>query len=150
MDDKLIRGILSGLIGSIAKDILGVILLYVVKLTTVSYWDYAGLIIFLREPKGIAEHLFSTFVQFLFGMFLGAVYAYLSPLLRCRYYLIKGAAYGILVWFVISVAILVFKLNIEGHAALNTAVANSLTAAVYGVVMAAADFYLGKEAKPKK
>jgi hypothetical protein len=145
MEDKLIRGILSGFVGSIAKDILGVILLYVVKLTTVSYWDYAGLIILLREPKGLAEHLFSTFVQLLFGMFLGAIYAYLSPLLRCKFYIIKGAAYGILVWFVISVAILVFKLNIEGHAALNTAIANFLTAVVYGVVMAIANFYLGKE-----
>lgn len=143
--DKFIRGIFSGLAGSIAKDILSVFFLYIIKLTTVSYWDYAGFIILLRQPKGIAEHLFSTFVQLLFGMFLGVIYAYLSPLLKCKYYLVKGAAYGTLIWFTISVAILVFKINIEGHATLNTAIGNFLTAVVYGTVMAVVYFYLGKE-----
>lgn len=142
MKDKFIRGMISGFAGSVAKDFLGLILVYIIKLTPLSFWDYAGMIVFLRRPKGVMEYLFSMLIQLSFGMFLGSVYSYLSPLLNSKHYIIKGAVYGTVVWFGISTAILVFKLNIEGHSTLNTAIANLLTALVYGAVLGVSDNYL--------
>ncbi|HEX3047435.1 MAG TPA: hypothetical protein VHY08_21970 [Bacillota bacterium] len=147
MKDKFMGGIASGFAGSIVKDMLGVIFLYVIKLTRLTYWDYAGYLVLLRQPKGAIEHLFSTFVELLFGMSLGVIYAYLAPLLSCKYNLIKGAAYGTFIWFAISMAVLVFKLNIEGHARLNTAIANFLTAVAYGVVTAIANSYFNEKSE---
>jgi hypothetical protein len=89
MEDKFIKGIICGLYGGIVKDILGFIVKYFLKFTSIIYWDYAGILAYGRPPKTLLEIVIAILIELGFGVSLGIIFIYLTALIKSKHYLLK-------------------------------------------------------------
>lgn len=148
MNDRLVRGMLSGFIAGIAMNIID-LALYYLGFLQLRYLDWAAIIIYSTKPVNLAEALFAQFAQLIFISFLGIVFAYSILFIKSKNILLRGLTFGIGTWFFLYAITELFK--VEGTVPLrfNTAFSNFVTSAIYGLVLAYMLTFLDKKAKNK-
>ena len=100
--------------------------------------DTASELMIGRLPLNAFESIVAEVATFFFSGFLGIGFAYLIQHVNSRYYLFKGWAYGIFVWFAIFTVIALFKMPDLYYHAPYTVVSNIISASIFGVVLAEA------------
>jgi hypothetical protein len=69
MDERFVNGILGGIIAGVAKNIPNALFHNWLKLTGLSFWDYAAEIALFRHPRGWGEHLYALLFEAFFSIF---------------------------------------------------------------------------------
>ncbi|NLY76268.1 MAG: hypothetical protein GX075_13380, partial [Firmicutes bacterium] len=135
MEQKIINGVLAGTIAGILKDVPDSIFHNVLKKTDLTFWDYAGIVMFGRHPHGFWETCFSFFFEIVFSILLGTIFVYLVERLNLKRRLLWGALYGGIVWFAIRAAVAGFQIKALLHNNLATSAANSFNSIIYGLIL---------------
>lgn len=134
MNDRFMRGFLSGLVAGIAMDAIDLTLFWL-KIDTVRFLDYASVISFEKKASGPLEVILALVIELVFKASLGALFVYIIPNLKSKYLIIKGGLFGVATWFSIYAVILLTKatkfpkLDVGGSL---SQLANSL---IYGIVL---------------
>jgi hypothetical protein len=142
MDEKLLNGIIGGIVAGFLKDIPNAIFHNLLKLTGLSFWDYSAQVVLFRHPQGLGEQFYALAYEVLFSIFIGVIYVMLQNKLKSGHYLVWGAVYGSLVWFMVQAAILAFQIQALMKTDLSTSVVNSICSIFYGIVLAWIVHYL--------
>ncbi|TCL58313.1 hypothetical protein EDC14_10426 [Hydrogenispora ethanolica] len=145
MNEKFSTGVIGGVIAGLLKDIPDAVFYYGFKLTSLTFWDYAGTIALGHHPRSAAEQIYAVFYEVIFSIFVGIVFVYLAPYFETRRYLLRGAIYGAMVWFAIRAAVIAYRMEplIDGN--LLGATINSMNSIVYGIVLGALVHHLERK-----
>ncbi|HBE77692.1 MAG TPA: hypothetical protein DDW65_07875 [Firmicutes bacterium] len=137
MEDRFLIGFISGLIGGISSDVVG-IPLYILKLTKLRLIDYAAIFILGKEPRGMLEIIFGLLLHWGFSGALGIIFAYLvnHQIITKRYLWIKGGLFGLGSWFVINVLSTLYKVKRLAVISVETAIILAATSLLVGIIMA--------------
>lgn len=133
--DRLIRGFTAGLISGIAVDVLD-LLSNTLGIDEMTYFDWAGIVIFGSTPNKLSEYMVSVFAQLFLCGILGIIYAYLIPQVTSKNHLLKGWIFGVTTWFVFFLAAFVFKLGPLLKLQEDSAGSDAITGSVFGIVLA--------------
>jgi RsiW-degrading membrane proteinase PrsW (M82 family) len=147
MDEKLSNGIIGGIVAGIVKDIPNAVFHNLLKLTGLSFWDYSAQIALFRHPRGWGEQFYALAFEVIFCIVIGIIYVYLKDKLKTGHYLIRGAIYGALVWFIIQAVILAFRIHALMNTDFLTSIVNSLCSVFYGILLAFIIHYLEERRK---
>lgn len=142
MDERFTNGIISGAIAGILKNIPNAIFHNWLKLSELSFWDYFAAVALFRHPSNLGEQLYVFIYEVCFCALLGIIYIYLKEKVRTDHYLIKGAIYGFLIWFLVHTLILAYRIQQLIKTDLTTSLVNSLCSIVYGLLLAWIIHYL--------
>lgn len=130
------RGLLAGVAGGIVASLVNIVLVFVFNIGELVFWDFAGVIIFGRIPKGFWEHAFAELGHLGFSGAMGVAFAYLIPAISSDYYLVKGLFFGLGTWFFIYSLAVLFHVPYVRVVSLGTAIGDYIASAVFGLVMA--------------
>jgi hypothetical protein len=131
------KGVIGGAIAGALKDIPDAIFHYILKITDITFWDYAGIIVLKRHPEGILEHVYSFLYEVTFSILIAVIYIHLIPYLQTKHYLLRGAVFGAIVWFFIQAAALAFRIEaVIVRSDLITSIVNSVNSLIYGMILA--------------
>ncbi len=135
MNDKFIKGIGSGVTAGVVAAVWN-LATYYFNFSTLRYLDFSGVLIYGRKPTGTLESIFAWFGMLMFQALLGIVYAYLSPVIKTRHYLLKGWFYGVMVWFGSYAVTILFNVPELKIVSFKTAASNFIGASIFGWVLA--------------
>lgn len=142
--DRFTRGCMVGLAGGIATTLIGY-LFSLLKFGTLRFADFAAIFIYGREAKGLFEVLFAILIHWGFSAAAGIIFVYLLKAIKTMNLLLKGWVYGVSIWFTAYITTELFKIPEFATISFQNAVANFLTASLYGIVMAEAYLYLDQK-----
>lgn len=135
MNDRLIGGAIAGGLGAFAQILYG----YSTKnigLTDRAFHEFGKAFImsipyngFLADFTGFISHLGN-------GVIFGILFAYIIYVSSSRYYLIKGAIYGMALWHIFLGLGTAFKMPMFGSIPPSTALATLVGSIIYGLVTA--------------
>jgi hypothetical protein len=135
MEDRLIRGFVAGIVGSIAMNIWSFIA-GIMNFTTLRMVDWASIIIYRHMPPfSFAEITFALLSQILFSGALGVVFAYLVNLVTSQNLIFRGWLFSVISWFMIYSVTTLFKLEGTVPLPINTAISDFIASTVYGLAM---------------
>ncbi len=135
MKDRLVAGGLAGIIGAIVQNIYG----FAVKglrLTDRTFADFAEVIVTFKSFEGIIAFIVGLIAHLIVGLIFGIIFAYVIAATSSRYYLIKGVAYGAVLWFLLLGFGTIFKLPLFKEIPPNAALFTLVGAVLYGLVTA--------------
>lgn len=135
MAEPFLKGVVGGIMAGIIKDIPDVILHRVFKITSITFWDYAGIVALKRHPQGVVELLFAFSYEIVFSILIGIIFVYLTTSIKTKYRLLTGGVYGALVWFIVHAVILCFQIKELMIQDTLTLIVNSLGSVFYGVIL---------------
>jgi hypothetical protein len=150
MEKRLLIGVIGGTIAGILKDIPDALFHNVLKITTVTFWDYAGIITLGRHPEGLFEQIYSFIFEVIFSILLGIIFTYLTASFKLKQYLLWGGFYGAVVWLTIRAAVTIFNVKSLVNHDFLTAAINSLDSILYGIFLGYVIGYLEKKEKLQK
>lgn len=145
MEKRLFIGVIGGIIAGIIKDIPDALFHYGLKITSITFWDYSGIIALGRHPNGIAEFVYAIFYEVIFSIFIGVLFVYITTRFGAKRYLLWGGIYGALVWFAIRAGIVAFHITALTDGGVTTAAINSMDSIFYGVILGGIIRYLEKK-----
>jgi uncharacterized membrane protein YagU involved in acid resistance len=147
MEERLFIGVLGGIIAGILKDIPDAFFYYGLKITNITFLDYAGVIVLGHRPRGMAEYFYSIIFEAIFSILLGIIFVYFTTRLEAKHYLLWGAYYGAIVWFAIRAAVLGLNIRLLADGHILTAFINSLDSIIYGMILGYIIRYMEKKEK---
>ena len=150
MEKRLLIGVIGGTIAGVLKDIPDALFHNVLKITTITFWDYAGTITLGSHPEGLFEQIYSFVYEVIFSILLGIIFAYLTARFKLKQHLLWGGFYGAVVWLAIRAAVTIFNVKSLVSQDFLTAVINSLDSILYGIILAYVIQYLEKKEKIQK
>lgn len=136
MKDRFTAGLIAGFLAGGVGIIFELILVGVFRFGNLSFLRFAGIMLYLHAPENLTEQIVAALVALLFSSYLGVAFAYFLDLVSDRNYLLKGAVFGLFIAWAIWTATFLFRARPEASSPEN-AVANDLSAGVYGVTLAA-------------
>ncbi|HBG16921.1 MAG TPA: hypothetical protein DDW93_09095 [Firmicutes bacterium] len=136
MKDKYTSGLLAGLAGGIAATPVNLLLIYLFKIGSLRFVDFAGTFVFGHFPRGFWEFVVTYLVYLGFSATLGVVFTYLTSFAPNPRFLIKGIHFGAGIWFFSYAITLLFKIPRLKTVSLGSAVTNFLASMTYGLVVA--------------
>lgn len=145
MEKRLLIGVIGGTIAGVLKDIPDALFHNFLKITTITFWDYAGTITLGSHPEGLFEHIYSFVFEVIFSILLGIIFAYLTASFKLKQYLLWGGFYGAVVWLAIRAAVTVFNVKSLVNQDFLTAGINSLDSILYGIILGYVIGYLEKK-----
>ncbi len=98
------------------------------------FLDYAAMFVYGKAPTNLAQVIFAQITQIVFAGFLGIILSYAFTYVTSENYLFKGWVFGIMCWFFIYAAGLIFNLPLLEKVALTTAISNFIGSSIYGIV----------------
>ncbi len=135
MEKRLSIGIIAGIIAGILKDIPDAFFHYGLKITNLTFWDYAGTIAFGHHPSGIAENVCALCFEVVFSILVGMVFVFITNRMIFKHYLLSGAFYGAIVWFVIRSVVVGLDIKSLVNEDIVTTTINSLDSVIYGIML---------------
>lgn len=145
MKDKIIIGVISGVVGSVVKDTLGIVGHALFNLEPV-YVNYALVLIMSKSHGSISDLITAIIVEIIFGIILATMYAHIKHLIVSDNDLLKGAGFSLFVWFCIRAAVTIGHVPELPKANAATSLFNIMVAIIFGTVIA----YLVKRLESKK
>ncbi|HMM20257.1 MAG TPA: hypothetical protein PKA10_05930 [Selenomonadales bacterium] len=135
MEDKFTQGFAAGVLSGLITNIVD-ILMGSAGWTTLRYIDWTGIVVLAHVPPfTLAETIFSFFAQILFCAGLGVFFTYLVSWIGTRNLLLKSWLYSLLIWFAIDGLTTLYKIEGTFPLPLETAMANSVSATILGLVL---------------
>ena len=147
MEKRLFIGAIAGVIAGTLKDIPDAIFHYVLKITGITFWDYAGIIALGHHPNSFFEHVYSIIFQVIFSVLLGIIFINLTTHFKAKQYLLWGGFYGAIVWFAIRAAVVGMGIKPLMNVEIVTAVINSMDSIIYGLILGFTIQFLEKREK---
>lgn len=134
MKDRFVRGYTSGALAGILSHLInfGLVKLHFGALYFI---DFAGIFLYGQRRDTLLSDSFSLVGYIFVCALLGAVYAYVLPLLGSDYHLLKGTVFGLTFWLLVYCATLLFKVPYVTQISVNSAINNFIAAASYGVFL---------------
>jgi hypothetical protein len=145
MKERFIIGVVAGTIAGILKDIPDAIFHFLLRITNITFSDYAGTIALGHRPAGLTEHLYAVFYEIVFSVFIGIIFVNLAPYFETKHYLLRGAIYGALVWFTIRCAVMAFGITPLVDGDILSTIINSLNSILYGTILGVIIHYLERK-----
>lgn len=136
MNDRFTRGFLAGLVGGAVMNLLNLLFVYIFHFGKCLYLDWAAVMLYGNKATDFAEVFIALIAQVVFTGFLSILFAFLIPLIDSRNYWFKGWLFGILCWFFIYAAFILFKVPEFGHRSVETVISFFITASAYGIIQA--------------
>ncbi|WP_238455617.1 DUF6789 family protein [Desulfolucanica intricata] len=146
INDRLARGFLAGIVGSIAMNIFNLISYYL-GIAELRFLDWAAVVIYGTKPENIFETIFAQLIQIIFASILGIIFAYLIPQIGSINYYLRGWLYGASTWFLLYVISLLYKIELTIPLHVDTAASDFLGSSIYGLVLAKTLFWLDNKVK---
>lgn len=145
MEKRLLIGVVGGTVAGILKDIPDVLFHNVLQITTITFWDYAGIITLGSHPEGLLEKSYSFVFEVIFSILLGIIFAYHTASFKLKHYLLWGGFYGAVVWLAIRAAVTLFDVKPLLNQDFLTAAINALDSILYGIILGYVIGYLEKK-----
>ena len=134
--DRTFRGIIAGIAGGISMQVWDLFSYYFLKFGTFRYLDWAAMMLYGEPPENFYETIVSLATQIIWAGFLGTFFAFVIPKISTRGYLLKGAFYGFITFFIIYAIPVLFQvphLKITGP---NTQFTHLIGSLIYGTITA--------------
>ena len=134
MKDRFTRGFLAGIIAGIVTNVVDYTA-SMIELTNTRYVDIAARLVYGRASDNLVELLFAFGGQLIFSSFLGVAFAYLIVHIKSMNYLLKGWFYGVVVWFFIFAAIVLYKVPDVSVTHFPTTFVNAILGSIFGLTL---------------
>jgi len=133
--DRLTRGLIGGIIGGIAMNIVSLVSYYL-GIAELRFIDWAAVVIYGTKPQNIIEAIFAMIAQIIHAGVLGIIFAYLITLVSSTNNLLKGALFGSVMWFLLYGISLLYKIEATIPLHFDTAASDLVGSIIYGLVLA--------------
>ncbi len=148
MNDRFTAGFVAGVVGGFIGFLNNFIFIHFFKFGTLRYSDFSSILIFGHKSISNEEGLLAILAFLGFSGGLGVLFGYLIPLVSERFYWYKALIYGFGIWFCIYAVMALFKVPSLTDISFPSALTNSVSSSLYGVVNAWALRRLIKPATP--
>lgn len=135
IDDRVTRGIIAGAIGAVIQDIYSYTLI-IFGLLDRAYLDYARAMIMYKDYKGILATLVGFLGHMMADILFAVIFVYIIKNPSSRFYLLKGAVFGGIIWYVLNGLGTLFRLPVFTVIPPGSALAMFIGAEIYGLVIA--------------
>lgn len=135
MRDWLVAGGLSGIIAGLVEYIFGISLM-ALGWADRSYGQFSDIVFNNRVYTGVWGTILSILTHLAVTTVLGVIFAYILVWTSSRYYLLKGAGYGFVLWFSLSGLGTIFRLPLFIGVPESTAFSLLAGAQVFGLMLA--------------
>ena len=135
MKDRLVAGGLSGIIAGLIEYIFS-IFLKALGWTDRYYGQFSDIIFNNRVYTGILGTILSILTHLALTTVLGVIFVYILAWTSSRYYLLKGAGYGFVLWFSLSGLGTIFRMPLFIDIPEKTAFSLLAGALVFGLTLA--------------
>jgi hypothetical protein len=144
--DKFLRGIISGLIGGVVKDVPILIPHALWNIPQITYWDYAAHIGFGGEHVNtLAAYALALPIEIAFGIGIGVIYVYLLDWIKTKHYLLAGVGFGAATWFILRAIMSIYEVEPFNKPGELTALINWVLSWLFGFIVAYVNQYLKKK-----
>ncbi len=143
MEDRFTRGFFAGFLAGVIQAAYNLLANYL-RITTVSWFSVAGVLIYGHRPRTTAEEIFSWLIAMGFSGAMGVLFAYLLPQVTSHQYHFKGIFFGVAVWFVSFALTVLFRIPGLSQVDFASALTNFVGACIWGVLTAEFLRRLGK------
>jgi hypothetical protein len=130
------RGLTAGVIGGVVMNLWTLVAVYLLQWEIIRFVDWSAIMIFGTLPRSHLEGLVALFMHLLWAGFLGIIFAFLIPHITSRYYLIKGAVYGVIVGFFVYAIPTLLQMPILKEMSLTTVASNTIGGIIWGLTLA--------------
>lgn len=144
MHDRFMIGLIAGSISGIFSSLVDLILVKILKFGDLTYIDFAGIVFLGDKVKSIPEGIHCQLIQAFYSGFLGVIFVHLISIISGRYYRIKGAIFGLGVWFFTHAVVHLYQLPHMSKMRLDSSVENEIIAIFYGYLLAEMVYWLTK------
>jgi uncharacterized membrane protein YagU involved in acid resistance len=127
----------------------GLFSLHVIHFTSLLYTDFAAILIYGERINTTIAKVFAQIAVFFFWGLDGIVFAFITPYIGSRNLVLKGALWGVFVWFFAYTVTLLYKVPGLEKIDPNTAISQAIGALAWGIPMALILNYLGTKLKRK-
>lgn len=148
LNDRFIKGLISGVASGIVHDFLDIIS-NLIKIDKHTYFDWAGIVLYGKEPKTIIEYILTVSSKTFLTALLGILFAYLIPKLTSKNLVIKGGIFGLTFWAIFFTSVYVFKIDKLMDTNAVSALSDGVNSIVFGIVLALVYRYLDNKQKLK-
>ena len=109
LEDRFTIGLIAGLNGAIAMDAVD-FLSYFTHFDRSLLLNFASSILYAHKPTFWLEYILTELAHIIFACGLAIIFVYLLPIINIRKYLLKGAFWGGISWFVIYTTAIIYKM----------------------------------------
>lgn len=136
MKDRTTEGFIAGVIGAFPEMVFTLTLYYVFNAIRFRYLDFASVIAFNHLPKGLFQIIVAEFGVFVFTGFLGVIFSHLIKTISSRNIILKGAFFGISIWFFVYAFITFFKVRPLFPIGFQTSILHMIGGVIWGITTA--------------
>lgn len=133
LNDRFTRGFVAGLIAGVV--LFPINMLSKILFNTLSYADFASILIYGHKSKNLLELVFAIGGVFFFEGILGGIFAHLITGITGRNLLFKGWVFSCLVWLGSYAVTLLFKVPGLLDIPFKTALSNFIGATIWGLFL---------------
>ncbi len=101
MKDRLVAGGLAGIIAGLIQYVYG-LLTEAIGFTDRSFGQFSEIVLSSRVYTGVLGFIIGLVSHIAVAIMFGVIFAYIIAKTSSRYYLLKGAGYGLVLWFLLS------------------------------------------------
>ncbi len=141
--DRLVAGGIAGFIGSLIQNAYGQIT-KALGITDRAFIDFAEIVLAREVYGGLIGFIVGTLAHAAVGVLMGVIFSFIIKFTSSRYYLLKGAGFGFILWFLLSGFGTIFNLANFAHIPPNTALSTLGGALIFGLVTAFTLGYLDR------
>ena len=134
MKDRLVAGGLAGMIAGLIQYVYGLTVLQL-GLTDRIFGQFSDIIFSGRVYTGLLGTVVSILTHLAVTLTLGVLFAYIIAKTSSRYYLLKGAGFGFLLWFFLTGFGNIFRLPLFVDIPVQSALVILAGAILYGLVL---------------
>lgn len=109
IDDAMTKGIIAGIAAAIVQNIYALIT-RAAGYNVMTYADYARATLFERQYSGSFAQFLGYIGHFTWDILLGVIFVYLVKSTSDKFLVVKGIAYGVVVWYMVKGAPTFFRL----------------------------------------
>jgi hypothetical protein len=133
--DRLVAGGLAGIIAGLIQYVYGLIVLKL-GLTDRIFGQYSDVLFSNRVYTGFLGAIMSILTHLAVTLITGVLFAYIIEKTSSRYYLLKGAGYGFVLWFLLSSFGTIYKMPLFTDIPAQSALVVLVGAIIYGIALA--------------
>lgn len=115
--DRTFRGLIAGMIASVAMNTCNLIDYYFIHITRLRYLDWIAVLASGVKPQSIFEVIIDLILVIWWDGVLGIIFAYLLLKTTSRGVIVKASLYATLLWFIFHTIAVLYKITpiIEGQ-----------------------------------
>ena len=133
MQDRFIRGYISGAVGGVVMVLINIIF-FELGVTESKHTDLISVIFLGHVPTIMGEQIIILIIQLGHTAIMGITFAYLAPKIKNEYFTFKGATYGVVIWFIIFSIGSLYKVPLFYNNSWITISSYLATSSIWGVI----------------